>query len=151
MFVRTTGKYLPLTLKCSSLSKMKLSTRSSLVGIAALAVLSLVHIARRFDYDPGIFLYLLGVLPNGTAAIAIPFIAFSAWSDQRPNLMHSEARRIFVSISLASTSALVAWEFNQQTSRALYFDPHDIGATFVGLTVAVLVFHFLIRPRQQQP
>lgn len=126
---------------------MKPSTRCSLVGIAALAALSLVHFARRFEPDPGTVAYLLGVLPNVTAAIAIPFIALSIWSDQRPAATYLAARQVFMWLVLATAAALIGWEMMQRTSRTLIYDPHDIGGTFVGLVVAVFLFHLTMKTR----
>ncbi|MGJ9418108.1 hypothetical protein ACHAC9_10120 [Massilia sp. CMS3.1] len=128
---------------------MKPSTRFSLVGIAALAVLSLVHFARRFEHDPGVVAYLLGVLPNVTAAIAIPFVALSIWADQRPAETYLAARQVFIWLLLATAAALIGWEMMQQTSRTLIYDPHDIGGTFVGLAVAVFLFNLTMKTRSR--
>lgn len=126
---------------------MKPSTRCSLVGIAALAVLSLIHFARRFEHNPGAVSYLLGVLPNVTAAIAIPFIALSIWMDQRPAATYPAARQVFIWLVLATAVALIGWEVMQQTSRTLIYDLHDIGGTFVGLAIAVFLFHLTMKTR----
>lgn len=64
---------------------MKPSTRTSLVGIGAPALLSAVHWARAQHFDgPPLLLYLLGVLPNFAAAIAIPAVALGMWLESFP-------------------------------------------------------------------
>lgn len=126
---------------------MKLSTRYGLVGIGALAALSLVHWGREAQYDgAAIVLYLMGVLPNVTAAIAIPFVLLSIWSDRNKAASYAAARRSFLVVTLGAGVALIAWEFIQQSSRALVFDTHDIGATIIGLGVGCLLFA-LVTPK----
>jgi hypothetical protein len=123
---------------------MKLSTRYGLVGIGALGALSLVHWGRKWHYDgPDIVLYLMGVLPNVAAAIAIPFVLLSIWADQKPAATYSAARRIFVVLTLFAGVGLVTWELVQLSSQTLVFDPHDIGATILGLGVGWLLFTLL--------
>jgi hypothetical protein len=123
---------------------MKLSTRYSLVGMAALGTLSLVHLGRKSHYDGSeIVLYLMGVLPNVAAAIAIPFILLSIWADQNQRASYSAARRSFVLVTLVAGVGLIAWEFIQQSSRTLVFDTHDIGATILGLGIGGLLFTLL--------
>jgi hypothetical protein len=126
---------------------MKLSTRYGLVGIGALGALSLVHWVRRLQGEaPELVLYLLGVLPNVAAAIAIPFVLLSIWADQKPAATYQAARRSFVVLTLMAGIGLIAWEFMQQSSRSLYFDYHDIAATIFGLVAAWLLF-VLLTPR----
>lgn len=126
---------------------MKLSTRYALVGIGALGALSLVHWGRKLQYDGAeVVLYLMGVLPNAAAAIAIPFILLSIWADQNQTASYAAARRSFVVVTLGTGVGLVAWEFIQQSSRSLVFDNHDIGATIVGLGLGCLLFA-LVTPR----
>lgn len=126
---------------------MKLSTRYGLVGIGALGALSLVHWGRELQYEaPAIVLYLMGVLPNVAAAIAIPFVFLSIWADQKPAATYQAARRSFVVLTLVAGVGLIAWEFMQQSSRSLFFDYHDIAATIFGLVVAWLLF-VLLTPR----
>jgi hypothetical protein len=123
---------------------MKLSTLYGLVGIGALGALSLVHWGRKWHYDgPDIVLYLMGVLPNVAAAIAIPFVLLSIWADQKPAATYSAARRIFVVLTLFAGVGLVTWELVQLSSQTLVFDPHDIGATILGLGVGWLLFTLL--------
>ncbi len=127
---------------------MKLSTRYGLAGIGALAVLSLVHWARKLHYDgPAIIDYMIGVLPNVAAAIAIPFVLLGIWADQRPNATYAVARRSFIVVALVAGIGLIGWEFIQRSSRTLVFDLHDIGATFVGLLVGWILFTVLT-PRE---
>jgi len=86
--------------------------------------------ARRRTHDESeVYLYLLGVLPNLVAAVAIPFIVLGIWADQNLDASYSTAKRWFVGAAAVSGTGLIAWEFIQQTSRKLYFDPHDICAS----------------------
>jgi hypothetical protein len=120
---------------------MKLSMRYGLVGIGALSALSLVHWVRKQDLGaPEIVLYLIGVLPNVAAAIAIPFVLLSIWADQKPAATHQAARLSFAIFTLVAGVGLIAWEFMQQSSRSLFFDYNDIAATIFGLVVAWLLF-----------
>jgi hypothetical protein len=120
---------------------MKLSMRYGLVGIGALSALSLVHWVRKQDLDaPEIVLYLIGVLPNVAAAIAIPFVLLSIWADQKPAATYRAARQSFAILTLVAGVGLIAWEFMQQSSRSLFFDYDDIAATIFGLVVAWLLF-----------
>jgi hypothetical protein len=124
--------------------QMKLSTRYGLVGIGALGALSLVHWSRTLQYEaPDIVLYLMGVLPNVAVAIAIPFVLLSIWADQKPAATYPATRRIFVVLTLFAGVGLIAWELVQPSSRTLVFDPHDIGATLLGLGVGWLLFRLL--------
>ena len=126
---------------------MKLSTRYGLAGVGALGALSLVHWYRTLQYEaPEIVFYLMGVLPNVAAAIAIPFVLLSIWADQKPAATYQAARRSFVILTLVAGVGLIAWEFMQQSSRSLFFDYHDIAATIFGLVVAWLLF-VLLTPR----
>lgn len=128
---------------------MKLSMRYALVGIGALGALSLVHWGRKSGYGGAeIVHYLMGVLPNVAAAIAIPFVLLSIWADQNPNASAAAARRSFVVLMLVAGVGLIAWEFFQQSSRRLVYDPHDIGATILGLGLGYLLFT-LTTPKNQ--
>jgi len=126
---------------------MQLSTRYGLVGIGALGALSLVHWGRKLQFDaPEIVLYLMGVLPNVAAAIAIPFVLLSIWADQKPAATYQGARRRIVVLTLVAGIGLIAWEYIQQSSSSLFFDYHDIAATIFGLALAWLLF-VLLTPR----
>lgn len=123
---------------------MKSSTRYGLVGIGALSLLSIVHWLR----DIGAWRepagdYLLGVTPNFAAAIAICFVLLSIWADQRPAANFSLAVQAFLICASISGVGLLGWEIFQKTSSRFVFDPHDAGATFVGLGVASLLFYCL--------
>ncbi len=119
---------------------MKLQTRYALTGIGALAALSLVHWGRKMQFDsPEAVSYLMGVMPNVVAAIAIPFVFLGIWADQQHTASYSALRRRFVIVSLIAGLGLTAWELLQQSSNSLVFDLHDIGATIIGLGVGILL------------
>jgi hypothetical protein len=130
---------------------MKLPTRYALAEIGALAVLSLVHWGRKMQFDaPEIISYLLGVMPNVVAAIAIPFVSLSVWAEQRPTTSYSALRGRFAIVSIIAGLGLIAWEILQQSSHALVFDLHDIGATLMGLGIGILLF-VLLTPKENEP
>lgn len=126
---------------------MQMSTRFGLTGIAALALLTAVHQLRGIEWSPhpaGV--YLIGVLPNFAAAIAITFVLLSIRADQQRNADWTSTRRAFLACAAISGVGLLAWELFQRTSDRLVFDPHDIAATFVGLGVAGVLFIALTAP-----
>lgn len=126
---------------------MQSATRYGLAGMGGLALLTAVHQIRDRKISlspPGD--YLIGVLPNFAAAIAITFVLLSIWSDQNRTADHAATRRAFLIRAAISGIGLIAWELFQKTSRNLVFDPHDIAATFVGLAFAGLLFR-LLTPR----
>lgn len=123
---------------------MKRSPRYGLVGISAMGVLSLVHWMRKVQYDGSeVVVYLMGVMPNVAAAIAIPFVLLSIWADQKPNASYRAARNAFAAVALFTGIALVTWEFLQRSSGTLVFDTDDLLATGVGLGLAWLLFVWL--------
>lgn len=125
---------------------MKLSTRYGLAGIAALALLTAVDALRaRGGIGSATGSFLLGVLPNFAAAIAIPFVMLSVWTDQRQS---ATTGRAFAACVTFSTLGLFAWEAIQRTSGRFVFDPHDLGATVAGALAAFLLFRSMT-PRQQ--
>jgi apolipoprotein N-acyltransferase len=128
---------------------MKLSTRYGAVGIAALAALTAVQWLRESGHSEGeIPAYLLGVLPNLFAAIAITFVVLSFFADQR-KLTHSRnATPWFLLAATISGAGLTAWEYFQRTSDSLVFDLHDIAATIVGVALSI-VFFLLVTPRAE--
>jgi len=123
---------------------MKLSTRYAVVGLAALGILSLVDWVRGWPFrGGGITDYLIGVLPNVAAALAIPFVLLGIWAEQRREATDVSARRSFLRLTLVTGVGLIGWEFLLQGSRRLVFDAHDIGATLVGLLLGWLIFGLL--------
>jgi hypothetical protein len=122
------------------------ATRAAAIGIGALAALSAGQWVRAQQLvDAGPLRVALGVLPNFTAAIAIPFVALGAWLEMRPTDASSAIRRRFVALNLASLAGLLAWEFLQRTGSTLRFDPDDLVATVAGAAVAHLVFVSTLR------
>lgn len=131
---------------------MTLATRYGLTGIGALALLSLVHWYRGSGLLPlpgGN--YLLGVLPNFAAAIAITFVLLSIWSDQHRGADYESTKRVFLVAASISGIGLTAWEFLQETSKRLIFDAHDLGATLVGIVAAGILFYVLTRGLRLEP
>jgi hypothetical protein len=90
--------------------------------------------------------YLIGVLPNFAAAIAITFVLLSIWSDQNKEAGFTAAKRPFFLCASISGFGLIAWELFQKTSSRLVFDPHDVGATVVGIGAAGILF-YIPKPR----
>lgn len=127
---------------------MQLSTRYGLIGIAALALLSLVHWVRdrHVELDP-IGTYLRGVTPNFAAAIAISFVLLSIWADRKRNAGFASLRNRFLGCAAISGVGLIGWELLQSTSRNFVFDGHDMLATLVGIATAAALFR-AVTPRQ---
>ena len=120
---------------------MKLSTRYGVVGLAALALLSIGHWVRGLsgEWEPALA-FFLGVLPNVAAAIAIPFIFMGVLADQKKDAPLSVIRNWFFGSVIVSFVSLLGWELIQQKSDRLVFDLNDIGATIVGSAIAIAVF-----------
>jgi hypothetical protein len=126
---------------------MQLSTRYGLVGIGALVLLTTVGWLREKAMSSGpISEYLLGVLPNFAAAIAITFVPLSVWTDQKREATPSSIKRAFTVCGSISAVGLIAWEAIQTTNNRFVFDVNDLGATLVGVMVAGLLF-FSVTPR----
>ena len=129
---------------------MRLSTRYGLTGIGALVLLAAVHQLRGMELPPQPSRdYLIGVLPNFAAGIAITFVLLSIWGDQHPDADFASAKRPFILCASISGFGLLAWELFQKTSSRLVFDPHDMGATVVGIGVSTILF-YLLKPRATQ-
>ena len=120
---------------------MSLSTRYGIAGIGALAGLTVVQWLRENAMAQGeIAAYLLGVLPNFFAAIAITFVVLSFFADQRKLDNRRAARPWFLLAAAIAGAGLLGWEYIQQSSDRFVFDLHDIGATLVGLLLSGVVF-----------
>lgn len=123
---------------------MKLATRYGLAGIGGLALLSFCHWLREGRSTIGQpSEYLLGVLPNFAASIAVAFVFLSIWTDRNGPLSFVAARKRFSICATVSGVGLVAWEFIQVTGGRLVFDFHDLSATGIGLCAAGLLFLIL--------
>jgi uncharacterized membrane protein YeaQ/YmgE (transglycosylase-associated protein family) len=117
------------------------ATRHASTGLAALTVLSLGHWARAAGvFASPVATFILGVLPNVAAAVAIPSITAGALADMRKNRQVPIDLRTFTMLNLGSVAGLVAWEFVQRGSLSLRFDPADLVATVVGAVVAQWTF-----------
>lgn len=129
---------------------MRFATRYALAAIGGLALLTAVGQLRGMALPPSpVASYLLGVLPNFAAAIAITFVPLSAFSEQNRGASVAMLKRWFFICATISGVGLLAWEVIQRRSDSLVFDPHDIGATFAGLIVSTLLF-FALTPRFDQ-
>jgi hypothetical protein len=121
------------------------ATKHALTGMTALAVLSLGHWARAAGmFSSPVATFILGVLPNVAAAVAIPFITAGALADMRKDRQVPIDRRTFTMLNLGSVAGLVAWEFVQRGSLSLRFDPADLVATVAGAAVAQWAFRRLV-------
>jgi Ni/Fe-hydrogenase subunit HybB-like protein len=112
--------------------------------MGALGLLAMVHQLRAMERSPQVSSdYLIGVLPNFAAAIAITFVLLSIWADQNRDADFDSAKRPFLVCASISGIGLLAWELFQKTSSRLVFDPHDLGATFVGVGATCMLFYAL--------
>ena len=128
----------------------KQSTRYGLVGIAALALLSCVHWIRGLSGElVPVVAYLVGVLPNVVAAIAIPFVFMGIIADQKKDAPPTTIQRWFYASVITSCFGLLGWELIQRTSDRLIFDFNDLLATVVGSIIACAIF-FAITPTTLQ-
>lgn len=120
---------------------MKLSTRYGLVGLGGLALLTGGHWMREVssDWAPAV-IYILGVLPNIAAAIAIPFVFMGIFADQRKNASLRSIRNWFFASAFVSCAGLFGWEFIQRTGNRLVFDIYDLIATVFGSVLSLVIF-----------
>ena len=126
---------------------MSLSTRYGIAGIGALAGLTVVQWLRENAVAQAeISTYLVGVLPNFFAAIAITFVVLSFFADQRKLATRRAAWPWFLLAAAISGAGLLGWEYIQQSSDRFVFDLHDIGATLVGLLLSGMLFE-TVTPR----
>lgn len=126
---------------------MKLPTRYGIAGIGGLAALSVIHWLRGIEFPRNeVSIYLLGVLPNLCAAVAITFVVLSIWADQQKLFEYPNAKRWFwIAASIAGVG-LIGWELAQLTMSSFVFDISDMGATFAGLFLSGATF-YLVTPR----
>ena len=126
---------------------MSLSTRYGIAGIGALAGLTVVQWLRENAVAQGeVAAYLLGVLPNLFAAMAITFVVLSFFADQRKLATRRAARPWFLLAVAFAGAGLLGWEYIQQSIDQFVFDLHDIGATLVGLLLSGMLFE-TVTPR----
>ena len=120
---------------------MKLSTRYGLVGLGGLELLTGGHWIREISSDEApALVYILGVLPNVAAAIAIPFVFMGAFSDQKKDASLRSLRNWFFASLVVSCAGLFGWEFIQRTSDRLVFDIDDLVATVFGSFLSLVIF-----------
>lgn len=126
---------------------MGLSTKYGLIGIGGLALLSLTHWLRGIDRSwPRGAEYLLGMMPNIAASIAIPFVLMGILADQNKDWPPSKFRMWSYGIALFSCLGLIGWEFKQKSSERLVFDSTDLVATVVASAAALAIF-IVINPK----
>lgn len=118
---------------------MKIEHRYAAVGMAALAVLSGGQWLRTRHALPDLA-WLLGVLPNLSAAVAIPFVTAAAWAEVTRRPPGAITRRWLVAGSVAG---LIGWELLQLIGSRLVFDCADIAATLAGAALAAILFEGL--------
>jgi len=122
---------------------MTQATKHAFTGMTALAVLSLGHWARAAGvFESPLATFILGVLPNVAAAVAIPSITAGALADMRKDRELPIGVRTFTMLNAGSVMGLAAWEFVQRGSLSLRFDPADLVATLVGAAVAQWLFRW---------
>ncbi len=123
------------------------ATRYASAGIAALVALSLGHWLRaRATFDAPPVVFVLGVLPNVAAAVAIPFVAAGALADMHKNRRVAVSPAAFTILNAGSLAGLAVWEFVQRTSLTLRFDVADLVATLVGALMAQALYARLSSP-----
>lgn len=119
----------------------KLSERLAATGIAGLAALTAAQWLRDTVTDPGpITAFTLGVLPNLTAAFAMPLI-LASFSDRTSGTPVSPAIRLaYIRVLLFTTSGLCGWELMQTQMQGFVFDVYDLFATGLGSMLAYRAF-----------
>lgn len=89
---------------------MRLSTPHAMVGLVSLGLLSLVHWYRKQHYGtPEFVQYIVGIAPNFLAAIAMPFVLLSMWTERDPVPIESTRRSRFLILPGITGIGLVAW------------------------------------------
>lgn len=126
--------------------QIELPQRLAATGMIGLAALSATHSMRESVSDPGpILAFALGVMPNVTAAFAMPLILSSFTSrTSRPPITEASHRSYFRVLAF-TTLGLWGWEIIQTQSDRFVFDLYDILATGFGSILAYVAFGFLAR------
>lgn len=123
--------------------KMPLKQRLSITGMAGLAALSATHWMRENVLDPSpVLAFALGVLPNLSAAFAMPLILASLVPASSAAPDPAQGRRTYRWILAFTTLGLCAWEFIQARSDQFVFDTNDLVATACGSGLAYLAFRW---------
>jgi hypothetical protein len=124
---------------------MRLSTNrtrdvsfASVVGLAGMVAILLVHVGRAFLSGPEFLLWVLGWMPNLAAAIALPFLLLAAyWIYIPAGKWKISTTRLFIVLVIATLLALVGWEIVQYLLWAYPMDAWDITATAVGCALDI--------------
>lgn len=120
---------------------MKLSTRYGLVGLGGLTLLTVGHWVREVSSNGApALIYILGVLPNIVAAIAIPFVFMGIFADERKDASLRSIRNWFFASVFVSCAGMFGWEFIQRTGHQLVFDTDDLIATVLGSFLSLVIF-----------
>ena len=128
---------------------MKLSTRYGLVGLGGLTLLTVGHWVREVSSNGApASIYILGVLPNIAAAIAIPFVFMGIFADQRKDASLRSIRNWFFASVFVSCAGLFGWEFIQRTGDRLVFDTDDLIATLIGSVLSLGIFATITKKPQ---
>ncbi len=75
----------------------------------------------------------------------VGIVVLGMWLESSPVSSYTTLRKRFIWTTLAAGAGLILWEFGQQSSRALFFDPDDLVATLVGLVLGWTIFGLISR------
>lgn len=119
----------------------ELSLRLSATRIVGLAALSATHWLRENAADPGpVLAFALGIMPNLSAAFAMPLILASIAPRTSRAPITLASRLTYLSILSFTTLGLCGWELIQTRSDRFVFDTYDILATGIGSILAYFTF-----------
>ncbi|MCX5801149.1 MAG: hypothetical protein NTX17_07175 [Candidatus Eisenbacteria bacterium] len=103
---------------------------------AMLAILA-VHVVRPYFLgSSGVPRFVLGVLPNAAAALALPFLPMVI---RRGEWLGRRTLRGFTAVAVLVFMLLLVWEMIQQTVWGIRFDPFDIAASASGAVIAIAI------------
>lgn len=130
----------------------KLSERLAATGIVGLAALTAAQWLRENIADPEpITAFTLGILPNLTAAFAMPLI-LASFSDRTSGTAVTLAIRLaYIRVLLFTTSGLCGWELLQTQMQGFVFDVYDLLATGLGSIIAYQTFVWHVRLISRRP